>query len=351
MAREKRQFDENSKLGFMRAIQVYNVIVLFAFGMVLLFIQGSTIVLDFSAVTSVIMLLAQAAEIWLIAKRKLYTRQFVVVIELFEAVVLLINSIINGDFSLITYLLGLIPTAITISYFWFSRRAKAVLVQPWSSKTLRQQQEDKDRELWDPKSVEFWMRLLLYFFAFSIIGHWMEMGVQILVINGIFPGTVASPDSLTWRDNLNPFPIYGIAVAFCGLALYPLYLLLLDKTDKRWKALVLSFLVNALFCATAELVLGFFFNADYHAWDYRDQFLNFQGQVCLLYTIAFGVLSSLITWVVYPVMERYFSMMNRDLFRVTFGVLCVLYLFIFIAYNIDPEVVFGGSITASSSSS
>ena len=41
MAKKEKHFDENSKLGFMRFIQVYNIFSIFAVLIVLLFIRGS----------------------------------------------------------------------------------------------------------------------------------------------------------------------------------------------------------------------------------------------------------------------------------------------------------------------
>jgi len=150
------------------------------------------------------------------------------------------------------------------------------------------------------------------------------------------------------------FFIYGIAVAFCGLALYPVFLRFRERFPKRWQAYLASFLVNTLFCVVAELILGFLFNADYSAWDYRDQFMNFMGQICLLYTLAFGVMSSFITWIVYPMMERHISNLNRDVFRIVFVVSCVLFLLIIATYNVDLDTLMPGenlSIDLSSSSS
>ncbi len=331
----ERILDENSKLGFLRVIQVYNVVSILLLLFVLIFIRSSSIVFDFKAIANILIVLSQAVVIWLIARRKQYTCQIVIVIELIEIAFYAIADISDGTFTPLDLLLNSIPNIILIVYFATSRRAKAVLVQPWSDRTLRESQEEKDREMWDPTSLEFWMRLLIYFFVFSIAGHWMEMGVQILVQHGLFPGTIASPDSLTWRDNLNPFFIYGIAVAICGLALYPLYLKLREKLPHLWQALLISFLINTLFCTGAELVLGLLCNGDYHAWYYRDQFMNFMGQICLLYTLSFGVASSVITWFVYPMMERGFSHVNRDAFRIIFGVSLVLFLMIVAAYNID----------------
>jgi len=335
MARQKKEFDANSKLGFMRFIQIYNVLSIVLVAFIAVFVRGGVIQFDYRIITMVILLLSQAVVVWLIAKRKIYTRQIVIGLEFFELIVMAMEGFLYGTFDFASYLAGAIPPVIVALYFAFSRRAKAVLVQPWNDKSLLETQQARDRQMWDPKSGEFWMRLLIYFFIFSILGHWMEMGLQILIVNGLFPGTVASSNSLTWRDNLNPFFIYGIAVAFCGLALYPLFLKLREVMPRQWQAYLLSFLINMACCTLAELLTGLVFNADHHAWDYSDQFLNFDGQICLLYSLSFGVLSSLITWVLYPKMEQGFSGMNRDKFRLIFLVSAVLFIIVVVTYNID----------------
>ena len=75
MARKAKEFNESSKLGFMRLIQVFNIIVVAGNIAALVLIRGRDVVFNYEVVTHVILLVMQAAVIWLIAKRKLYTRQ------------------------------------------------------------------------------------------------------------------------------------------------------------------------------------------------------------------------------------------------------------------------------------
>lgn len=339
----RREFTADSKLGFLRVIQVLNILYIFMVAFLLLFVRGSDFKLNSQTYLLVFEILAMAVTVWLISNRKIYTRQIAITLIALAYLAPQIDYAIRGVFDPIGAVVDSVVYVLLIVYFATSRRAKAVLVQPFTA-DLRNKELSFGRKMWNLKSVDFWMRLLIYFFVFSIMGHWMEMGLQILIVHGLFPGTIAPPDSLTWRDSLNPFPIYGISVAICGLALYPAYLKFREKCPKVWQAFALSFLVNTIFCTVAELALGLAFNADLHAWDYSDQFLNFQGQICLLYTTAFGILSSLITWHLYPFMERQFSYVSKDAFRIIFVVSAVLFFLIFVTYNIDPDVVFGQAI-------
>lgn len=331
----KKEFTAESGLGFMRFIQFMNILTIIIILIFMLGMTGQKTTMSFTLFQLIFYLVSRSIVVWLIAKRKKNTRFVAPAIFWINCVFSLITYVLIDTLDVAYFLSEVIPPAFMTVYFLTSRRAKAVLVQPFDVKRKDKDLEDQTK-MWNPRSLDFWLRLLIYFFAFSILGHWMEMGVQILVVNGLFPGTVASADSLTWRDSFTPFFIYGIAVAFCGLALFPIYVKLKEKIPNIWLAFIASFLVNTAFCVAAELILGFAFNQDYSAWDYRDQFLNFQGQICFLYTLAFGVASSVITWLVYPFMEKHLGHLSRDMFRVVFLGSTVLFIIIFVLYAITP---------------
>ena len=338
----RKEFTAESGLGFMRFVQFINVLSIFLQIVSLALMSTNQInnLPIFTTYTTLVSILGQAALMWMLARRKMYTRQYAMVYYVLATINMFIYRYFFMGADLLNSLLTAVVPLLLIIYFATSRRAKAVLVRPFAH-DLRNKALAEGRKMYNPKSLDFWLRLLIYFFVFSVVGHWMEMGVQVLVVHGIFPGTVAEPDSLTWKDHFGPFCIYGIAFAICGLALYPIYMKMREKFPHDWQAFVGSYLVNALFCALAELVLGMLFNTDYSAWDYRDQFLNYKGQVCLLYTVCFGVMSSLIVWVVYPFLERQFSYVGKDAFRVIFVISAVLFVLLIAAYNIDPLKTFG----------
>lgn len=43
---------------------------------------------------------------------------------------------------------------------------------------------------------------------------------------------------------------------------------------------------GVLIVTMVELAAGLLVNRNYTVWDYRDQFLNFHGQICLLFSLA-----------------------------------------------------------------
>ena len=49
-------------------------------------------------------------------------------------------------------------------------------------------------------------------------------------------------------------------------------------------------LLSSLFITAMEYVIGINFNTDYHIWDYRGLWLNVDGQICLGYSLLWGLL-------------------------------------------------------------
>ena len=183
--------------------------------------------------------------------------------------------------------------------------------------------------------------LIIYFIVFSIIGHWMEMGMCQFIILGVVQGEYDPTNTMLWRDWLYPFPMEGFAVVAIALVLYPLFEWLKKKFTGRgrWIAYVLSFLAGALLCTVIEFGMGLIVNADYQLWDYRDNFCNILGQVCLQNTAAFGAVAAIITWFVYPMLERMIARVPRDIMNIVFVVIAVFGAIIWSLYLINPPEV------------
>lgn len=84
-------------------------------------------------------------------------------------------------------------------------------------------------------------------------------------------------------------------------------------------------------------------NRDYSVWDYRNQPVNFMGQVCLVYSLLFTIVAMVVTWAIFPALERLLSRVNRDAFRVIFTVSLVLFLLLVVTYSIDLDTLAPGS--------
>lgn len=56
-------------------------------------------------------------------------------------------------------------------------------------------------------------------------------------------------------------------------------------------------LLGAVIITSVELLAGLIFNRNYQVWDYREQFLNFHGQICLKFFCLWIPMSQFAMWV------------------------------------------------------
>jgi predicted PurR-regulated permease PerM len=169
----------------------------------------------------------------------------------------------------------------------------------------------------------------------------MEMGMCQFIIMGVVQGEYDPKNTMLWRDWLYPFPMEGAAVVVIALVLYPFFIWLKKKFTgkKRILAYVISFIAGALLCTVIEFSMGLIVNDHYQLWDYRENFCNIMGQVCLQNTMAFGVVAAIITWWVYPMLERWIARVPRDIMNIAAVVIIVFGAIIWSLYLINPPGV------------
>lgn len=166
----------------------------------------------------------------------------------------------------------------------------------------------------------------------------MEAGFSLGVKYGIFPG-IYDPNSQIWSEWLYPFPIYGVGMCACGIVLFPIKNWLQDKLPNGIVELLASFAVNTFVCTAIELAMGLTMNQPvngvYPYWDYSTMFMNFEGQICLFNSLAFGVVATLITWVVYPALVRLLLRLSEDMNNVVFVTTVVFFAVLMSLYSIN----------------
>jgi uncharacterized membrane protein len=156
------------------------------------------------------------------------------------------------------------------------------------------------------------------------------------IILGWVEGEYDPTNTMLWRDWLYPFPMEGMAVVIIAVALYPLFKWLQRKFENKFVPYILSFLANALTCSIIEFTMGLLINSNYQLWDYRENFGNIMGQVCLQNAVAFGVAASVIAWFVYPLMERWIARLRPEIVNIAFVVIAVFGGILWSLYIIDP---------------
>lgn len=218
-------------------------------------------------------------------------------------------------------------------YFIFSKRVKMVLVNDLA--------HDKgaldDSELViDRKSWPFYRNLIIYFFVFSVLGHWMEAGFCQLIRLGVVQGDFDPTNTMLWRDWFYPYPMHGTAVILIAVILYPLFTWLKKKFSNKFAPYIISFLINMAVCTLIEFVGGMLFNADLQNWNYSDLPFNFMGQICLQNAVGFGVASSIIAWWLYPAMERLIARVRPSIMNIVCVVVAIAGGLLFSLYAISP---------------
>ena len=193
------------------------------------------------------------------------------------------------------------------------------------------------------KTRVFWRDLVIYFIAFSLLGHWAEMLFCQLIVAGGFMGDYDPTNAMLWSQWLFPFTAEGAAAVAIVLILHPAARWLVKKTGGRiWLAVLLSFLLNAAICTGIDFTTGMIANQDYSLWDYRALPFNFLGQVCLQNSMVYSIAATLIVWVFYPLLDTALRRMPRGVANaIAFG-LFGMYLFLAMLYFFDIAALFGG---------
>ncbi len=332
------KFSAPNKMGFMRAVQVAFAVHI---GMVLVWLiltSRDTMNYNVTTIMDWIMAILEGVAFWMFINRYKIAKPFVIIMAAIGLVVPAVVDVATGRFNPFALSFNGAFYIFLIIYFALSKRVSSTLVNDFSK---HKGDFEKDDFVIDRRGWPFYRNLIMYFILFSVIGHWMEMGMCQFIILGLVQGEYDPNNTLLWRDWLYPFPMEGAAVVIIALVLYPFWLWLKKKFPgkKRIFAYLLSFLSGALLCTLIEFGMGLIVNADLQLWDYRENFCNFMGQVCLQNTMAFGVVASIITWWVYPLMERRIARVPRDIMNIVFVVVAIFGAIIWSLYIINPPGV------------
>ena len=332
------KFSAPNKMGFMRVVQVLFACHIAIVLVWLMLTSRDAMTYNVTSIMDWIMVILEGVAFWMFVNRYKIARPFVIIIAIIGIVVPAIVDITLGQFNFIALINNSAFYIFLLLYFIFSKRVKAVLVNEFGKQKGDYEKEDFviNRRGWP-----FVRNLIIYFIVFSIVGHWMEMGMCQFIIMGVVQGEYDPSNTMLWRDWLYPFPMEGAAVVVIALVLYPFFQWLKKKfTGKRViLAYIISFIAGALLCTVIEFSMGLIVNANYELWDYRENFCNIMGQVCLQNTAAFGVVAAVITWWVYPMLERMIARVPRDIMNVVFVVIAVFGAIVWSLYLINPPGV------------
>ena len=332
------KFSAPNKMGFMRVVQVIFALHIAVYLVWLMLTSRDAMTYNVTSIMDWIMVILEGVAFWMFINRYKVARPFVIGMAAFGIIVPAVVDVVQGTFNVYSIVSNSSFYIFLILYFIFSKRVQATLVNDFAQHKGDYEKEDfvVNRRGWP-----FVRNLIIYFIVFSIVGHWMEMGMCQFIIMGVVQGEYDPSNTMLWRDWLYPFPMEGAAVVVIALVLYPFFLWLKKKFTgkKRIIAYVISFIAGALLCTVIEFSMGLLVNANYQLWDYRDNFCNIMGQVCLQNTMAFGVVAAIITWWVYPMLERMIARVPRDIMNIVAVVIFVFGGIVWSLYLINPPGV------------
>ena len=137
------------------------------------------------------------------------------------------------------------------------------------------------------------MKYFLYFIIYSFIGWLMEVVLKSkdehkFVNRGFLIGPIC--------------PIYGFGV---------LLIILLVGNSKS--DLLAVFLKSILVCSVLEYFTSYFMEKLFHArwWDYSKNKYNINGRICLETMLPFGILSTIVIYVVHPLVIKFVSLFSN----------------------------------------
>ena len=153
------------------------------------------------------------------------------------------------------------------------------------------------------------MKYFLYFIIYSFIGWLMEVVLKSkdehkFVNRGFLIGPICS--------------IYGFGV---------LLIILLVGNSKS--DLLAVFLKSILVCSVLEYFTSYFMEKLFHArwWDYSKNKYNINGRICLETMLPFGILSTIVIYVVHPLVIKFVSLFSNTLLiilTILFGILFIV---------------------------
>lgn len=155
-------------------------------------------------------------------------------------------------------------------------------------------------------------KLGLYFMAFSMLGHWVEMLFCTGIKYGIFKGGYDRSNHMLWDQWLFPFPAEGTAAVLADSLLVPAKNAIeaalasspVPAALSKPLAMGASFLVNQVACTSVDFGTGMVANRNYELWDYRDMKFNFMGQVCLQNSLFYSIIATWGVWQLLPALEK-----------------------------------------------
>lgn len=179
-----------------------------------------------------------------------------------------------------------------------------------------------------PKTWEYWRALIVCFFVFNIVGHWVELGYCVIV-DSLFD--IVEDDYAVWDDPWwHPYWVYGLGVVFMTLVFEPIKERLYKNGKSMWGAILKTFLLAVIVSMVLELTFGLLVNqpdayGEYPYWNNEKLPLNVLNQAWLVNDFFLGLVGTFYVWFVFPLVCAGFERLKPRTANIVFAAITVAF--------------------------
>ena len=168
------KFSAPNKMGFMRFVQVVFALHIVTYLVWLMLTSRDAMTYNVASMMDWAMVILEGVAFWMFINRYKIGRPFTIGMCVFGLVVPAVYNLATGSFNPFALSENGLFYLFLLLYFIFSKRVKATLVNDFSK---RNGDYEKDDFVVNRHGWPFVRNLIIYFIVFSIVGHWMEMGM------------------------------------------------------------------------------------------------------------------------------------------------------------------------------
>lgn len=200
--------------------------------------------------------------------------------------------------------------------------------------------EEDEVKYFAPKTWFFWRGIIICFCVFSLVGHWLEIP-YCMFMDWAFH--VVADDYDVWTDPLwVPYWVYGFGTVIITLTLFPLKIHIMEQRKTLLGAIIQFFVIAVAACAVLELVMGLLINqpdatGKYPFWDNSILPFNIFGQAWLVNDVILGLVSAFYVFVVFPFIQKAFSLIKARTANGWFVFVVVFFLVVCVLAYVVPH--------------
>lgn len=163
----------------------------------------------------------------------------------------------------------------------------------------------------------FWKKLFVYFWFFSLAGHYLEV-TGAYAVHLITNNVLWHPLTMTYVPLALPY----------GFGAVTIIILLGDSVRGHKLKAGAVFVIGMIACSVIEYACAAILveiNGYNKYWDYSERIMNINGYTCLEAGLVFGLLSLLFIYCIYPFSEKVLNNLGSRRVSMMFWLMLIIY--------------------------